>query len=46
VECGNKSDELSKPRGANSFIQYFIFFFNRQTRIGGVQLRETVGLHA
>jgi hypothetical protein len=36
VECGIKSDELSKPHVANSFIQYFMFSVNRQRRIGGV----------
>jgi hypothetical protein len=36
VECGIESDELSKPHGANSFNQYFIFSVNRQRRIGGV----------
>jgi len=34
--AGIKSDELSKPHGANSFIHLFIFSVNRQRRIGGV----------
>ena len=36
VECGIKSDELSKPHGANSFIHILVFYANRQKRIGGV----------
>jgi hypothetical protein len=43
VECGIKSDELSKPHGANSFIPNFIRQLADELAV--LQQRETVGLH-
>ncbi len=40
VECGIKSDELSKPHRANSLIHNFKFSVNRQRRIGGVATKN------
>ena len=44
MECGIESDELSKPHGANSFIQHFKFYTNRLRGIDGVKINSRVQL--